>query len=188
MTANVKPLMTIADLEAMPDDGNRYEIIEGELFVSCAPGLTHQIVSDNIVHLIRSYLDEHPIGIVVSTPGLILTNYSGVIPDVVFFTKENYERIVSSERLVSAPDLIVEILSAGAENLRRDRVAKRQLYAKHGVSEYWMVDRDTRTIEVYRLHDSLLDLVGILKGDDPVSSPQLPGFLCSTNRVFTLPS
>jgi Uma2 family endonuclease len=69
MTTKIEPLMTIADLEAMPDDSNRYEIIEGELFVSRAPGLTHQIVSDNIVFLIRSYLEPNPIGVVFRRPG-----------------------------------------------------------------------------------------------------------------------
>ena len=72
--------MTIADLEEMPDDGNRYELIEGKLYVSCTPGLTHQIVSDNIVHLIRSYLDRNPIGTIVSTIGLILSDYDGLFP------------------------------------------------------------------------------------------------------------
>ena len=57
-----KPLLTVADLEGFPDDdGNRYELIEGELFVSTSPGLAHQIISDNIVYLIRTYLDQHPI-------------------------------------------------------------------------------------------------------------------------------
>ena len=75
MTSRIEPLLTVADLEAFPDDdGNRYELIEGELFVSTSPGLPHQIVSDNVVHLIRTYLDQHPIGIVVSTVGLIPAN------------------------------------------------------------------------------------------------------------------
>src|SRR4030095_5116233 len=116
MTSKIGPLMTIADLEEMPDDGNPYELIEGELYVSCAPGLTHQIVSDNIVHLIRSYLDRNPIGVIVSTIGLILSDYDGVIPDIVFFRHEDYDRLVLNERLHAAPDLVVEILSSGSEN------------------------------------------------------------------------
>jgi Uma2 family endonuclease len=187
MTTRIEPLMTIADLEAMPDDGNRYEIIEGELFVSCAPGLTHQIVSDNIIHLIRNYLDRNPIGTVVSTIGLILTDYSGVIPDIVFFSHKNYERVVSGERLTSAPDLVIEILSAGAENIRRDRVAKRQLYGKHGVLEYWMIERDRQAVEVYRLQGESLELTGTLEADAELSTPLLPGFSCLANQIFILP-
>ncbi len=140
MATKIEPLMTIADWEAMPDDGNRYEIIEGELFVSCSPGLTHQRALGNILFLIRSYLLENSIGEAIFTPGLILSEYSGVIPDIVFFRHERSEEIISGERLAGPPDLVIEILSPGSENTRRDRVAKLQLYAKHRVPEYWIVD------------------------------------------------
>jgi Uma2 family endonuclease len=73
MATKIEPLMTVADLEAMPEDGNRYEVIEGELFVSRAPGLTHQQVSTNILVYIRNFLDKNPIGKVFPTPGLILS-------------------------------------------------------------------------------------------------------------------
>jgi Uma2 family endonuclease len=179
--------MTIADLEAMPDDGNRYEIIEGELFVSRAPGLTHQIVSDNIVLLVRNYLELNPIGVVVSTPGLVLSDYSGVTPDIVFFSNKTREKIVSGERLISAPDLLIEILSAGSENIRRDRVAKRQLYAKHAVPEYWLVDRDQRVVEIYLLRAASLELTATLQNDDELSTAALPGFSCSASQIFKLP-
>ena len=188
MAYKVEPLLTIADLEALPDDdGNRYELIEGELYVSCAPGLTHQIVSDNIIHLIRSYLDTHPIGIVVSTIGLILSNHDGVIPDIVFFRHEDYDRLVSNERLYSAPKLVVEILSAGSENIRRDRVAKHKLYAKYGVEEYWLIDRDQRTVEVYSLEGSALELTAMLKDEEVLTTSLLPDFFCTANQIFTLP-
>ncbi len=188
MASKIEPLMTVADLEAMPDDGNRYELIEGELFVSCAPGLTHQIVSDNIIYLIRRYLDIHPIGIVVSTIGLILSDYNGVIPDIVFFRYEDYDRLVSNERLYAAPDLVVEILSAGSENIRRDRVAKHELYGKYGVKEYWMVDREEQTLEVYRLRDQSLELELKLRGDAVLTTPLLPDFSCNARQIFALPN
>ena len=86
MTTKLQPL-TIADWDAMPyGDGNRYEIIEGELFVSCSPGLTHQIVLTNLIVQIGNFLNNNPIGTFVPSPGVILSNYSGVIPDLVFFT------------------------------------------------------------------------------------------------------
>ena len=184
MATKIEPLMTVADLEAMPEDGNRYEVIEGELFVSCAPGLTHQQVSMNIAFFIRRYLESHPIGLVFATPGLIFTDLSGVIPDVVFFRHERSEAIVSGERLTAAPDLVVEILSPGPENIRRDQIAKRQLYARHGVAEYWMVDPSTQTLEVYRLQSGSLELVATLKDEDELTSPFLPGFTCVANAIF----
>jgi Uma2 family endonuclease len=188
MTSRIEPLLTVADLEAFPDDdGNRYELIEGELFVSTSPGLPHQIVSDNIVYLIRTYLDQHPIGIVVSTVGLILSEYSGVIPDIVFFKNESAERIVTGERLTSAPELVVEILSPGSQNIRRDRVAKFQLYGKYRVPEYWLIDKENRAVEVYRLQNAKLHLVSILTGDDELTTPVLPGFSCAARLVFVVP-
>ena len=188
MTSKVEPLLTIADLEAMPDDdGNRYELIEGELYVSCAPGLTHQIVSDNIIHLLRSYLDNHPIGIAVTTVGLILSDYDGVIPDIVFFRHEDYDRLVSNERLYSAPELVVEILSPGSANIKRDRIAKHKLYGKHGVKEYWLIDCDQRTVEIYQLQNNVLELHEKLTHQDRLTSPILPDFACTADEIFKLP-
>jgi len=178
-------LLTIADWDAIPaKDGNRYEIIEGELFVSTSPGLTHQIVSDNLVVLLRTLLKLNPIGIAVSTPGLVLSEYSGVIPDIVYFTNASRQRVVSGERLISAPDLVIEILSKGAENTRRDRVVKRQLYSKHRVPEYWIIDCNRRAIEVYRLEGRSLILATIFENDDELSTNALPGFSCSVSEIF----
>jgi len=184
MSARIEPLMTVDDLEAMPEDGNRYEVIEGELFVSRAPGLPHQLVSVNVLYELRKYLDQHSIGTVVPTPGLILSKYSGVIPDIVFFTHARGAEIIANDRLNAAPELVIEILSPGRENLARDRVAKRQLYAKHSVREYWIVDSQNRAVEVYRLQNSILESVVILRGDEEISSPLLTGFRCAVADFF----
>ena len=184
MATKIEPLMTVIDLEAMPEDGNRYEVIEGELFVSCAPGLTHQQVATNIVVYIRNFVDKNPIGRVFPTVGLILSEFSGVIPDIVFFRHERTEEIVSGERLTGPPDLVIEILSPGTENMKRDRVAKRQLYGKHGVAEYWTVDPENRALEVYRLQSGSLELIATLTDDDEVSSSLLPGFTCTAAEIF----
>ena len=187
MTTKIEPLMTIADWEAMPDDGNRYEIIEGELFVSCSPGLTHQIVLGNIVFLIRTYLEQNPIGTVVFTPGLILSEYSGVIPDLVVFSHECASKIISGERLTGPPDLVVEILSPGSENTRRNRVAKLQLYTRHRVPEYWIVDPAAQVLDICRLQGTSLELAVTLKNDDELVTPILPDFSSTTSKVFSLP-
>src|SRR5438132_10503462 len=98
MAARIEPLMTVEDLDAMPEDGNRYEVIEGELFVSRAPSLPHQIVSGNIFYQFRSYLESNPLGRIIATPGLVFSLYSGVIPDLVFYTHKRGEEIVKGER------------------------------------------------------------------------------------------
>ena len=184
MAARIEPLMTVEDLEAMPEDGNRYEVIEGELFVSRAPALPHQLISGNIFAYLWNYLAINPIGRVVATPGLVFDQHSGVIPDLVFFTHGRDEEIVSAGRLVAAPDIVIEILSPGHENSSRDRVAKRQLYAKHSVKEYWIVDAENRALEIYRLTAQGLELATMLRATDEITSPLLPGFSCPLGKVF----
>ena len=185
MASKLEPLLTIADLEAMPDDdGNRYELIEGELFVSCAPGLTHQRALGNLLFLIRKYLELNPIGEALFTPGLILSNITGVIPDIVFMTNARRDQIATGERVISAPDIVVEVVSSGSQNRSRDRVIKRQLYAKYEVPEYWIVDPQQRTMEVFRLKDKALELVVTLTVGDQISSPLLPGFDCAVAELF----
>lgn len=184
MAARIEPLMTVEDLEAMPEDGNRYEVIEGELFVSRAPRLPHQILSMNIAYEFKKYLSLNPIGVIVATPGLVFEKYSGVIPDLVFFTHGRGTKIIANDRLIAAPDIAIEILSPGRENASRDRVAKRQLYAKHNVKEYWIVDGENRAIEIYRLSGKGLELAILLNVGDEISSPLLPGFTCPVANIF----
>jgi len=184
MVAKLDPLTTVDDLDATPDDGNRYEVIEGELFVSCAPGLPHQIVTSNILHQFMSYLDRNPIGRVVPTPGLILSRHSGVIPDLVFYSHSRGDEIIWNERLNAAPELVIEILSPGRENMARDRVAKLKLYQKHHVKEYWIVDSENRAVEVYRLVNHNLELAATLRNNEEISSPFLPGFICPLTKIF----
>jgi len=176
---------TIADWDAMPfEDGYRYEIIEGELFVSCSPGLTHQRVMGNLFFQIISYLQANPIGEVVSTPGLILSDVSGVIPDLVFFTNEQRDLIITGERLTGSPALLIEILSPGSANIKRDRVEKLRLYAKHGIPEYWIVDPQNLTIERYVDDGSSLALSESLREEDSLMTATLPGFSCQVSDIF----
>jgi Uma2 family endonuclease len=183
MAARIEPLLTIADLDAMPEDGNRYELIEGELFVSRAPSLTHQEIVDNLIVAIRNYLHQHPIGRVWSGAGVIFSDFSGVIPDVVYVSNERLGEIASGDRVTGAPDLVIEVLSPGSESERRDRHAKRQLYRKYGVKEYWLIDPAGRTIEDYRTQR--FKLVARLGLKDRVTSPLLPDFDCSVRDILT---
>ncbi|MCP9492994.1 MAG: Uma2 family endonuclease [Pyrinomonadaceae bacterium MAG19_C2-C3] len=85
MSTLIEPVVTVEDLAAMPDDGNRYEVIEGEIFVSGAPNFIHQVATSNLIGSIHPYLRKNPIGTIVPTPGLILSPIDGVIPDVVYY-------------------------------------------------------------------------------------------------------
>ena len=186
MSSKVEPIMTIADLDAMPDDDNRYEIIEGELFVSGAPGLNHQRVLGNLLVIFSAYLDGHPVGEVVPGPGVIFSDISAVIPDLLFMSYENRDRIVVADHIRGAPDLVLEIVAPEAENSRSDRIAKRRLYGKYGVREYWLVDLETRTIEVYSLHGETMRLLASYSGSQELFSYLLPGFACPVQSIFRI--
>ncbi|GAC1400425.1 MAG: Uma2 family endonuclease [Pyrinomonadaceae bacterium] len=184
MAARIEPLLTVADLDLMPDDGNRYELIEGELIVSRAPSLPHQRILTNLLVLLNVFLKNHPLGEVVPTPGVIFDNYNAVIPDIVFIAKENLEEIASGDKVTGAPDLAIEIISPGAENARRDRVVKLQTYSKFGVQEYWVVDGFRRTIDVYRQEEKTLRLATTLMVEAELTTPLLPDFSCQVRQIF----
>lgn len=186
MSTQIEPIMTIADLDAMPEDGNRYELIEGELFVSRSPSLTHQAVSGNLFFGLKNHLLQNPVGEVWTTPGVIFSEFSAVIPDIVYISNQRRSEIASGDRISGAPDLIIEIVSPGTENEQRDRIAKRQLYGKYGVNEYWVVDPQQRTIEVYLRANESLKLQAVLQEKDELTTSLLPGFICRVAAVFRI--
>jgi len=116
MNGRFDPPLTVADLEATPDDGKRHELIEGQLYVSDSAYYLHQTILGRIFVPIILYLAEHPIGEIVPGIGVIFDDFSGVIPDLVFFTRERKGYILAGARLIGAPDIAIEILSPGASN------------------------------------------------------------------------
>jgi Uma2 family endonuclease len=184
MVARIEPLLTVADLDACPEDNNRYELIGGELFVSRAPGIPHQRVVLNLEIILSDYLREHPIGILVPGAGAIFSDYDAVIPDLAFVRNERWDQVVTGEKFTGAPDLVVEVTSPGAQNRRRDLLVKRQLYGKYFVAEYWVVDGDNRLVEVYRLQGERLESAGTFRNSDELDTPLLPGFILTVNTIF----
>ena len=186
MAVKIEPLLTVEDLDACPDDGNRYELIEGELFVSRSPGIPHQRVLHNFQFEFELYLKSNPIGILVPGTGAVFSDYDAVIPDLLFVRNERWEDVTTGPRITGAPDVVVEILSPGTENRRRDLSVKRQLYAKYGVQEYWIVDPEDRSVEIYRLLGQSLEKIAALKNDDEITSPILPGFQLKGSAIFNI--
>jgi Uma2 family endonuclease len=140
--------VTWRDVLTMPEDGNRYEAIGGELVVSPPPKVRHQWVTERLLGTLRDllvrtgygYLFPAPVGVVF--PG----TEEGVQPDIVFVTRERLD-IVGEDAIQGPPDLVIEILSPSTA--RRDRTVKRHLYERQGVAEYWIVDIDARQVEVW---------------------------------------
>ncbi len=187
MASRIEPLLTVADLDAYPDDdGNRYELIGGELFVSCAPGISHQRVLHNLQVELALYLREHPIGIVVPGAGAILSDYDAVIPDIAFVRHERWDQVVTDQKFTSAVDLVIEVLSPGAANRRRDLTSKRRLYGKYGVEEYWIVDIENLAVLIFRLKGPMLEEIATLAGEDELTSPLLPSFQVKAKTIFNI--
>ncbi|BAY89075.1 MULTISPECIES: Uma2 family endonuclease [unclassified Tolypothrix] len=176
---------TSADLELLPDNGNRYEIIDGELFVTRAPHWGHQKATANICAELRTWSISTGLGEAVPTPGIIFTDADNVIPDVVWISKERLAILLDSQgHLTGAPELVVEVLSSGTENERRDREVKLKLYGSRGVQEYWILNWQLQQVEVYRREKAVLKLVATLLTTDELSSPLLPNFVCPVARLF----
>jgi Uma2 family endonuclease len=177
--------LTNADLESMPDDGNRYELIDGELYVSSAPGFIHQTILLNIAAAFLDYLRGHPVGRVAPGVGVIFDDYNGVIPDLVFATHERMRKTLVGGRFRAAPEIVIEILSPGVSNERRDRHVKRNLYASRGATEYWIVDPENRSVEVHRRNEAgeLVFGTSLHQGDD-LTSGVLLGFSVPVDALF----
>jgi Uma2 family endonuclease len=187
LVSKIERPLTVADLDAFPDDdGNRYELIEGELFVSRAPGIPHQRVLLNLQTEFSLFLRAHPIGILVPGAGAIFSDYDAVIPDMTFVRHERWNQVVTGEKFTGAVDLVVEVLSPGAANRRRDLEAKHRLYGKYGVEEYWIVDSENSSVSIFRLEGQTLNEIATLIGEDELTSPLLPGFRLPVSGIFTL--
>jgi Uma2 family endonuclease len=176
---------TSRDLETMPDDGKRYEVIEGDLYVSKQPHLNHQIVCVKITALLERWSEQTRLGTPIYTPGIIFADDDDVVPDVVWISHERLAIAFESDgKLHSAPELVVEVLSPGEINERRDRETKLKLYSRRGVMEYWIVNWRTRQIEIYRRDETILKQARTVYADDTLQSPYLPGFHCRVSEIF----
>jgi Uma2 family endonuclease len=176
---------TSADLELFPDTGNRYEIIDGELFVTRAPHWQHQKACTRISTALDSWSQKTGLGETVQAPGIIFSDADNVIPDVVWASKERLATLLDEAgHLTSAPELIIEVLSSGPDNERRDRELKLKLYSSRGVREYWIIDWQKQQVEVYRREQAMLELAATLLPSDALNSSLLPDFICAISQLF----
>ena len=177
---------TSADLERLPDDeGIRYEIIDGELHVSKQPSWHHQYATNMIGVALGVWSEATGRGVTLPAPGVIFAADDDVAPDVVWISRERLAVLQDAAgHLRGAPELVVEVLSPGAANERRDRELKLQLYSRQGVDEYWVIDWRMRTVQVFRREGEGLRPVARLEGDETLASPLLPGFSCPVSRFW----
>ncbi len=173
MVRDLSVRLTYRDYAALPDDGRRYEIHDGELSATPAPGTAHQRVSRELLVLLDRHVKAAGLGEVFPAPiDVILDDSTIVQPDLLFVATDR-AGMVSGRGIESAPTLVVEILSPSTTQI--DLVRKRQLYARHGVPCYWIVDPDVLAVDAYVLGAGGYTLALRAEGPQPVSPPPFEG-------------
>jgi len=171
--------LTYEDYCTLPDDGLRYEIVDGMLFAEPSPRRAHQKAVGNLFAILHAWVRAHDLGEVYVAPfDVILDPRTTVVPDLVFVVVVRDRLAIVAERGVeAAPDLLVEVLSLGTA--RRDRVRKLNAYARHGVRHYWLVDPEAKTLEAFELVEGAYRLAAAVGDDDELRPGVFPGLAIS---------
>ena len=183
--STTKPRLTYEDYLNIPGD-DRYELIDGELILVGSPNRYHQTTDASLGARMYFFVEENDMGWIFHAPfDVLLTDPDGslnvVQPDLIFVSRER-ESIITPANIQGAPDLLVEILSPSPRRL--DMTTKQELYARHGVKEYWIADPDAQTIAVMLLRDGKYETVGEYGVQDTLVSPTLEGFFVSLDSIF----
>ena len=177
-----KIVLTSEDYVLLPNDRNRYELLEGELNVTPAPSTKHQTTSGNVFVLLAHYIKERDLGKLFHAPiDVILEPTSVLQPDLLFVSKAR-QQIITERAVEGAPDLVIEILSPGTS--RTDRVTKAQIYARHTVPAYWIVDPEQEAIEIYLLEADGYRLTATLQGKTPAPAPPFQELEVAAAEIF----
>lgn len=173
---------TYQDYLQLPEDGRRYEVVDGELFLTPAPTTVHQRVLTNLLFLLVRHVRDSGVGEVLPAPcDLVLSETDVVQPDVFFVSKER-QAIVGEKYVSAAPDLVVEILSESTA--KRDRGIKARLYERAGVRELWIVDPWAKTVEIFRGLEGRLEPHAVFGSPDTLLTPTFPGLEIPLAEVF----
>ena len=176
---------TYEEFMSLPEgDPYRYELIDGDLCMTPAPNTRHQEISMNLSEIIRHFLRTNPLGKVFAAPYDVVFSQEPpqvVEPDLVFVSKDRLS-LITEKNLQGAPDLLVEILSEGTS--RRDRREKHSLYERFGVPEYWIVDPDQNTVQVFRRTGKRYAPAREFGINDRLETPLLPGLSILLSEVF----
>ncbi len=173
--------LTYSDYLLLPED-RRYQLFDGDLFMTPAPTTSHQRISRNIEFLLHMHVSERGLGEILDAPcDVVLSQVDVVQPDILFVSRERAS-IVREAGLFGAPDLVVEILSPAT--VARDREVKPKLYARHGTRELWIVDPEARTIEVHVNQGEGFRCMATYAPPEELRSPLLPDLSVPLEKVF----
>lgn len=175
-------ILTYDDYLHLPDDGRRYEILEGVLYVTPSPQTAHQVVLRNLGFFLLEFLRRNNLGELLYAPmDVVLSRTNVCQPDLLYISRERLH-IMEERNISGAPDLVVEILSPTTAS--QDRVLKAQVYARYGVDFYWLVDPEARTLEEYRREGETFTLLGTLAGEEVFRPALFPGLGIPLHEVW----
>ena len=178
-------ILTYEDYRNAPEDV-RYELLEGELVMIAAPNIAHQRAVLKLGSILSDFVLERVLGEVFIAPtDVVLSDTNVVQPDVLFVSRERMS-IVDADNVKGSPDMVVEIVSPN--NPEGDLVRKRDIYARHGVGEYWIADPGERSIRVMTLEGKAYRVVGEYGEQDVLTSNALKGLALEVGRVFATAS
>ena len=172
---------TYEDYCATADD-KRYELLNGDLMMVPAPNRKHQWVLGRLHIELGRFTQEHGLGEVYVAPfDVVLSDTDVVQPDLLFISRAR-EHTITDENVRGAPDLVIEVLSPSTAD--RDVGCKHDLYSRHGVLEYWIVDPMARTVAVHRQRDGRLELAGTFGRRGSLATALLPGLELELDDIF----
>ena len=173
--------LTWEDYAAIPDDGRRHEIIDGEHYVNPAPIVYHQKVLMNLLLALGPHVRANALGQILPSPiDVILSEHDIIQPDIVFVQAARAQ-IVEYKNIQGPPDLVIEVLSES--NRRYDVRTKYELYERTGVGEYWIIDPDELAVRVFRRDGGKFARVDVT---DAITTPLLPGFTLPLSVIFEM--
>ena len=183
--ATTEPVVkfTYADYLTTPED-ERYELLDGDLMMVPAPNVKHQKVSAGLYVHLRRFIDNHGLGTVLYAPcDVVLSDADVVQPDILFVSRDREEELIKPDNVRGAPDLVIEILSPSTET--KDRGLKRDLYGRHGVTEYWLVDPIAETVSIHRQRGGVLAATKTFGRGQTLRSPLLAGLELHLDDIFS---
>ena len=182
MATNTRARLTYQDYFDLPESDDRYELIDGELFMVPAPVPEHQDFLGELYVVIRAFVKENGLGRVFFAPlDVVLSEVDVFQPDLIFVSKERLN-IITGQNVRGAPDLVVEVLSPSTAQL--DRTTKRERYARFGVREYWLADINARTVEVNVFEGEVFSVAGVYGEGDMLESKVLKNLKVDISGLF----
>jgi Uma2 family endonuclease len=182
MSVPGSPRFTYEDYVLLPED-RRYEVIDGELYLTPAPTPYHQAVKQRIEQFLLAHVEGRGLGQILDAPcDVVLSRFDVLQPDI-FFVSAGRRSVIGEKFISEAPDLVVEVLSPGTR--KRDRIFKAKRYARFGVREMWIADPDKKSIEVFVNTEERFRREAVYVEEDVLRSPLLPGLEVPLARVFS---